>query len=424
VPEVFGVDLAVARGESVAVERAAQAVERLEQRGYLRAGRARRAPRKLALVLTTACNLACDYCNVSQGTYGRDVQRMSLDTIDRALELVISEGESPSTVVFFGGEPLLAWDALVEGTRLARARDPSVSLAVITNGTLVDDAKARFLADHAFEVTLSLDGDEETHDRHRRDRAGKGSHARTVAGLEALRRHGLKPLLRATYAEGSGDVSARLRALDDVGRRHLPIIVERLDVPGAGDDFDDATAQAFGAAVRRREIPDALLPFVDAVVRGAHGIDLGCSAGRDFVVMPDGDLYPCHVTADTGVDAIASLRAVVAEIGARREAIRARYERVAERCTTCFANGLCGRSCPMHVARGGEPSDADCRWSLDRLDHAAYLADELPLDRLHDALVSRASQSDKTTLRAGLLLRESLRSPEEAMWPVSFPGAL
>jgi uncharacterized protein len=423
VPEVFGVDDAVAAGDEGAIEGALRDADVLRARGWLSPGRARAAPRNLALVLTTACNLACDYCNVSQGTYGRDASFMTPETIARALDVLLPrDAGGDAKIVFFGGEPLLAWDALVEGTKLARAWRADVTLAVVTNGTLVDDDKARFLAKNAIDVTLSLDGDEEMHDRHRRDRAGRGSHARALAGIEALRRHGVRPLLRATYADGPTGVHARLRALDDVGRRHLPVIVERLDVPAQDDDYDDAMAETFARAVRDREAPDALIPFVDAVVRGAHGMDLACPAGRDAVVLPNGEIHPCHVSADAKKEPIASLADAVDEIASRRASTAARWGRAPERCTECFASGLCGRGCPMRTARGEQPTDRDCRWSIDRLQSAAYLADALPAERLHDLLVSRARDTDRTPLRAGLMMRDHLRGAGRRLWPISFPS--
>jgi radical SAM protein with 4Fe4S-binding SPASM domain len=431
VPEVFGVDDEVARGDAIAIEGALRDADELRARGWLVAGRARPPTKTLALVLTTACNLACVYCNVSQGSYGRDAAFMTPGTIARALDVLLPAQEASDArdanvgatkIVFFGGEPLLAWDALVEGTKLARARRGDVTLAVVTNGTLIDDEKAVFLAQNGVEVTLSLDGDEETHDRHRRDHAGRGSHARAVAGVDALQRHGVRPFLRATYADGPSSVHARLRALDDIGRRHLPVIVERLDVPPDDDDFDDAMADTFARAVRHREAPDALVPFVDAVVRGAHGMDLACSAGRDVVVLPDGEIFPCHVSADARTDRVAALADAVESIVARRADVATRFGRVPDRCTTCFASGLCGRGCPMRTARGDEPTDRDCRWSIDRLDHAAYLADALPFDRLHDLLLSRAREADRTPLRAGLMMRDHLRGTGRRLWPISFPS--
>lgn len=427
VPEVFGVDLSVARGGADALERAFADAAVLVERGWFVEETPREAPRALGLVLTTACNLACDYCNVSGGSYGRLRRTMSAETIESALDWLRSlddEGAGPTTrkkVVFFGGEPLLAFPALVDAATRARRRFPDVELAVVTNGTLVDDEIAAFFAEHGVEVTLSIDGDADSHDRHRRDHAGRGSHARATAGVETLVRHGVTPLLRATYAGGGSSFDERVAALERVGRRRLPIVVERLDVPAAGDDYDDASAALFARDVREGRAPDTLVPFVDAVVRGAHGASLACTAGRDVVVLPDGDVFPCQISADAGHERIASLLDREDDRRARHAETRARFGALPTRCRSCFASGLCGHGCPMRTARGEEPSDADCRWSIDRLDHAAYLADTLSFERLAELLLARTPPADRTALRAGLMLREFARERARALWPISFP---
>lgn len=420
--EAFGVDLDAARGDARALERAARDLRELASHGYLTPARPRRSHCEVRLLLTTACNLACSYCNVSQGTYGEDSRHMSFETARAAIERLAPTGE-PFSVVFFGGEPLLNWRVLVELTEWARASKMDARLVVITNGTLIDEAKARFFARHDVVVKVSVDGDEATHDLRRVDRVGRGSHARVVAGLEALERAGVRPTLLATHDPDRGDVGAQAAALHVLTRKRLPVIVSGLsDAHQAG--FASQSRDQFARAAVAGEMPDALTYFLDSVIRGAHGSDLACPAGRDAVVSPSGDVFPCHIAADRKLDRIGALADDTSAFRAQREVVRERYEKPASKCDDCWANGLCSGGCPLRRSRGLGPTDQDCTWSQDRIEYAAYFADVLPIDRLIALLTAADGHRDveaSTPLCAGLMFREHFRGAGRAIWPLSIP---
>ncbi|GAA2213889.1 FxsB family radical SAM/SPASM domain protein [Nonomuraea monospora] len=149
------------------------------------------------LKLHSRCNLACDYCYVyemaDQGWRGQP-RRMSKATIDRVAarvaEHAAAHGMKNVEIVLHGGEPLLAG---VERTRYAVNRlraelggGVTATVRVQTNGVLLNDAFLRLFAELDVRVGVSVDGDEEGHDRHRRRANGSGTHAEVRAGLERL----------------------------------------------------------------------------------------------------------------------------------------------------------------------------------------------------------------------------------------------
>jgi uncharacterized protein len=154
------------------------------------------APKTRLLVLqpTPFCNIDCDYCYLP----GRDgKQRMSLDTVRLSAQRLRDDGLAGEslTVVWHAGEPLTmpvafyeqAFEA-VAGVLGATCR---VTHAVQTNATLIDDAWCGLFARHAVRVGISVDGPADLHDRHRRTRSGKGTHAAAMRGLAQLRAHGI-----------------------------------------------------------------------------------------------------------------------------------------------------------------------------------------------------------------------------------------
>lgn len=103
-------------------------------------------------------------------------------------------------VVLHGGEPLLAGaDVLADvATTIRRAlpRRTVLDVNVQTNGVLLDAPLLDVFARHGISVGVSLDGDPETHDRHRRYANGKGSYAQTARALELLQRTEYRDLYR------------------------------------------------------------------------------------------------------------------------------------------------------------------------------------------------------------------------------------
>lgn len=138
-----------------------------------------RAPMLLSanLELTNRCNLRCTFCPTGNGRMERARGLMDPVVFRRALA-----GARPLEYVllFQWGEPLLH-PRFAELARLARVAGARTFLT--TNGTLLDERRVDMLLDAGVDrVTVSVDGDAETHERIRgvpRDRV--------LAGLQRLR---------------------------------------------------------------------------------------------------------------------------------------------------------------------------------------------------------------------------------------------
>ncbi|WP_245641959.1 FxsB family cyclophane-forming radical SAM/SPASM peptide maturase [Nonomuraea candida] len=153
--------------------------------------------RQFILKLHSRCNLACDYCYVyemaDQG-WRDQPRRMSKQTIDRVAGRIAehagAHGLTRVEIVLHGGEPLLAGVEhlrySVHRLRAALGAGVTASFTVQTNGVLLNEAFLRLFAELDVRVGVSLDGDEEGHDRHRRRAQGAGTYKEVRAGLERL----------------------------------------------------------------------------------------------------------------------------------------------------------------------------------------------------------------------------------------------
>jgi radical SAM protein with 4Fe4S-binding SPASM domain len=109
--------------------------------------------------VTNACNLGCTICPVNRGMR-RKKARMDLATFERFLE------RNPTlefVMLFQWGEPLLVRQ-LPE--MIAAAAQRGVKTMITTNGTLLDETWCRRLLESGLtRLTMSVDGDPETHER-------------------------------------------------------------------------------------------------------------------------------------------------------------------------------------------------------------------------------------------------------------------
>ncbi|MFY1675186.1 FxsB family cyclophane-forming radical SAM/SPASM peptide maturase [Plantactinospora sp. WMMB334] len=154
--------------------------------------------RQVLLKVHSRCNLACDYCYVYQHvdqTWRDRPRTMSRSVVElaatRIAEHARRHGLGRLTVIFHGGEPLLAGrELLAYAARAVRAAVPvttAVDLRIQTNGVLLDEAFLDLFGEHGIRVGISLDGPAAANDRHRIFAGGQGSHGLVAQALDRLR---------------------------------------------------------------------------------------------------------------------------------------------------------------------------------------------------------------------------------------------
>jgi radical SAM protein with 4Fe4S-binding SPASM domain len=174
-------------------------------------------PTKLNLRILYDCNLRCKMCGQwgETGAYfaydkPKRESRLEIDAIDRILGEVAPLGLK--LVDMEGGEPLLypQFEEL-----LSRMRQRHLYVKFATNGTLLHEFADAIVEFDVKSVTVSLDGDKETHNRIRGrswvyDRTMKGLHALSEA-KKRKRRH--SPLVQIAFTMNRHNGAAVLKNL-------------------------------------------------------------------------------------------------------------------------------------------------------------------------------------------------------------------
>ncbi len=156
------------------------AKERREMRTMLAEAGQRSGHAYVMVVMNLDCNLACSYCYQGQQRGRHYLSPATADLlVDFCDRQYLARGEN-LTIDFYGGEPLLSQDLLMEISRRlqeAAGRAGTVyEFTLVTNGTLLrPDVVERLLPLGLKRARITLDGPRENHDRFRPFASGRGS---------------------------------------------------------------------------------------------------------------------------------------------------------------------------------------------------------------------------------------------------------
>jgi len=122
------------------------------------------------LLLSPDCNLQCTYCfqleNQAEVPHRRYHSQPGIkatkETIVRFAEFCAEN--KVQHVEFFGGEPMLYRDLFQFAVHTLFGITPQITIGVVTNGTMIDEAIMRLIERYQISILLSLDGDQQRHD--------------------------------------------------------------------------------------------------------------------------------------------------------------------------------------------------------------------------------------------------------------------
>ena len=311
------------------------------------------------------CNLRCSYCFFPE----HEGPTMPKELLEALFAAVAASRLPAPCFIWHGGEPLLAGQAFYrQVVRLQRELLPAVPVSnrVMTNGTLLDAAWARFFGEHGFHVSVSLDGPGWVHDHCRRDAAGRGTFRRVHRAFRLLSRSGLTPGAVAVYAADRTfppeELVELLAGLGAASFRVNPCLDQSL-----GKGYPQAMA-AYARAVLARG-PGLRFSSLDelwAALLG-YGSQVCWMAGtcRHLAgVAPDGSLWACceRHHGEPGLRLGSLLEQTLEEIweGEAARTLRAADHQRRRECAACAWSALCQGGCLYHrVVSGGDASALD-----------------------------------------------------------------
>jgi uncharacterized protein len=349
-------------------------------------------PAAISLNIAQSCNLSCGYCYADEGRFGGRARLMPDEVAFAAIDRLISGASGRRvTVGFIGGEPFLNRDVLHRSVTYAleqgRKRSVDVGFSVTTNGTLLKQYDIDLLRNHAFAVSVSLDGGASVNDRHRRTRAGVSGFATVIKSIRPLLESPGKARIaaRATITRESLDVADRISSLAAAGFQEIgvsplrtspdPALVLRnedwgqlLDamILAAEEEWQRLSA---GASLRFSNLAMALKQ-----IHAGAAKPLPCGAAANYVsVSAQGNYFTCHRTIDDSRHMLGST-ALGLSTPAREAFVQSRHVDTQEPCRTCWARYLCGGGCHAEVLSAGR---SGCDFIRGWLDYCLRFYDRL-----------------------------------------------
>ena len=111
----------------------------------------------LAFIITDDCNYNCSYCRLK-----KEKKYMTSTAIEKAIAFFYPFLSENAYIIFYGGEPLLAFDKIKHAVSLLQEKDKKggkkLKFSVTTNGSLLNNRMLDFFDHHGFYFTLSFDG--------------------------------------------------------------------------------------------------------------------------------------------------------------------------------------------------------------------------------------------------------------------------
>jgi uncharacterized protein len=333
----------------------------------------------LTLVVNRACNLRCTYCYTGDKIRRRLPLAAGQKAIDRAIHSLSRQGTLE--LAFFGGEPLLEAELILELVAYARAQtarqEVELSLSMTTNGTIDSPAAWKVMTLPEMQLAVSHDGLPGVHDRHR---------------------------VTIDRQASSHKVNETLARLVDEGRDFRVVMVVR---PDTVDQLPNGMEYLFGRGVRRfdpsldlwttwnrsdgdklreaisraadfwlEHLPECSVSWFDEKAARLTNVPCQESARCGFgvgeiAVTPAGNLYPCERLI--GADESDNPMRLAGDVFQGNDFLSYHPSpgKSLQECSQCALNSLCSTTCRCsNYVRTGDVTRPDgllCMW-----DQACY----------------------------------------------------
>ncbi len=388
------------------------------------------------------CNLDCEYCFFlsKEELYPGSGFRMPPDVHEAYISqlLAAQRGSDEVVVAFQGGEPtLMGIDFFTRSLALEQKHavpGQRILNTLQTNATLIDDAWAEFLATNGFLVGVSIDGPREMHDRYRVDKGGKPTFDRVIAGLDALKRHGVEWNALVTLNSANGDHGREVYTFlrDELGATFIQLIPIVEHVAGEQASDRSISGAQYGRFLidvfeewARHDVGDVFVTMFDTTLAHWMGMDqVGLcvharTCGDAVALEHNGDLYSCdhYVDPEHLLGNITQGRTLLqlVESPQQRAFGNAKRDDLPAYCLSCDVRFACNGGCPKDrflTTPDGEPG---LHYLCEGYQLFFRHVDE-PMKFMTGLL---RSGRDATGLRQWFAIRDARSAPNEQLTPAT-----
>ena len=319
----------------------------------------------MCLHISHDCNRRCKYCFASTGDFGVGRKLMDFETAKRAIDFLIEKSGDRKflEVDFFGGEPSMNFDVVMQTVEYARSREAATGktfrFTTTTNGMHLTEEMIDFINKEMYNVVLSIDGRKEVNDRMRVRVDGTGCYDLITKNFKRLvdkRPNDKDWYVRGTYTKYNLDFSEDVVHLHDLGFEQIsvepvmadakePYAITEADLPRIFKEYE-----VLAEKIKKIRSEGKFINFFHFMLdldQGPCAIKRlrGCGCGNEYVaITPDGDIYPCHQFVGVDEYKMGSLYDGTFNLEMKDEFAKAHVYNKPE-CKKCWAKFYCSGGC-------------------------------------------------------------------------------
>lgn len=263
---------------------------------------------------SSLCNMSCTYCfyhSLSRQRESVSYGMMSEKTVEEVIKKALAFANGTQVYLSFqGGEPLLRgidfFEFVYKTVRDFNTLRSPVTLAMQTNGLLVDEKWCKLFKKADWLIGLSLDGDE-FNNINRIDNAGNPGFDRTLAAAKLMQRFGVNFNILTVVTEQSAKNIANIYkfltahhfrylqfipCLKPFGSQASPLTIKENTY---GDYLIELFKLYLGDIRRGRYVSVRQLDNLVLLAKGRFAEQCGMNGtcSSQFVVEGDGTVFPC-----------------------------------------------------------------------------------------------------------------------------------
>lgn len=263
------------------------------------------------IITTENCNFRCEYCFISQAVEkSKASKKMSRRVVDATLNLLQKTYEKQNidiekNITFYGGEPLLNFDAIrYFMQKVGQINDstwPSnINYSIITNGSLLNKDHLLFFKENNIGLCISCDFDQPSN-AHRPDKYGNCTSATVEKTIQLCREekvsYGLSITISEDTMKNKEHVINNIIALKPVSVGFNMLLPNKgICVPEAY--YEEATNFMIYGFEKLRDAniyEDRIMRKVNAFSNSIlYPYDCCACGGNQYVISPDGKIGICH----------------------------------------------------------------------------------------------------------------------------------
>lgn len=348
----------------------------------------------LYLILSSGCNLACRYCFIENSMYNNKCEiNMPLSTVETAVnkycDYVVKHNIPKPLIIFYGGEPLVNWEAILKTVDIVKEKQVNMDYSIVTNATLLDEEKIKFLVKNDVEIGISIDGPKKLNDKNRIYRNSNESvYEEVTKKIKLLQKYNAKFGLSITV---SNDFLAHkeeaLKWIGDYGVSDIFYNLYHFTQKEEWEEYYQKACQFLIESYERLSVQGIhdgrIQRKIDSFFKGTFKFaDCASIGANQLTVKPNGDLCVCQGYLKSDKYVLGNINTIeLDEVAYTDEyefwATRAPIKN--KKCLECEAIFVCGGGCAMQAeALFGDRSEMDIpfcnhtRTALDWLIQKSY----------------------------------------------------